>query len=73
MSLSQIFFSLNHSFYTIVHILYEIYFTSAKSSHVRDIIDMIVSFSVFSMSSSDLDMIFVCNTFEFFFLVSEFW
>jgi hypothetical protein len=39
--------------------LYELNFVSSESSHVRDVEDAIVGFSVLSVDSSDLDVIFV--------------
>jgi hypothetical protein len=61
---SQRFFSFDHSFYTIVHILDEVNFRSAQSALVRNIINVVVSLGVFAVSSSDLNMEPISNGFE---------
>ena len=57
--------------YTVVHVLNKVNFRPTESSLVRNIIDMIISFSVFSMSSSYLNEILVCNRLEFVFVKSK--
>jgi hypothetical protein len=46
-------------------------FTSSQSSDVRDIVNVIISLSVFAMSSSDLNVILVSDGLEGVFLLSE--
>ena len=68
---SKSFFSFNHSFDTVVHILYELCLASAESSLVTNVIDVVVSLSVLAVRSSDLDEESVCNLLELLFVLTE--
>jgi len=48
-------------------------FVSTKSSQVGDIEDTVISFGVFSMDTSDLDVIFISNGLMHFWVSHEFW
>jgi hypothetical protein len=61
---SKCFFSFNHGFDTIVHVLYEVDLRSAKSALVRDIVDVIVGLSVLTVSATDLNVESICDCFE---------
>jgi len=51
----------------------ELDFISTESSQVGDIEDTVISFGVFSMDTSDLDVIFVSNGLMHFWVFHEFW
>jgi len=51
----------------------ELDFVSTESSQVGDIEDTVISFGVFSMDTSDLDVIFVSNGLMHFWVFHEFW
>jgi hypothetical protein len=70
---SQFHFSLYHFFYTIIHILNEIGHGSSKSSFVGNIENTVIGFSVFSVSSSDLNVIFVSDGLELGFVLRQEW
>ena len=62
---SKLFLSGNHSFNSVVHVLDESNLRSSESTSVGDVIDVVVSLGVFSMGSTDLDVVLVCNCLEF--------
>jgi hypothetical protein len=66
-------FLLNHSFDAIVHVLDELDLTDSQSSFVRNVIDVIVGFSVLTMGSSNLYLELVCNLLEKAFLLAKIW
>ena len=68
---SKLLFSSNHSSNTIVHVLHKSNFRSSESTSVRDIINVVVGLGVFSMGSTDLDVVLVCNCLEFVLLLTE--
>jgi hypothetical protein len=59
----------DHGLDTVVHVLDEIDFRATKSTLVRDVIDVVVSFSVLAMGTSDLYMETVCDGLEVCFLL----
>ena len=61
----------DHGLDTVVHVLDEIDFGATKSALVRDVVDVVVSFSMLTMGTSDLDMEFVCDGLEIGFLLTE--
>ena len=61
----------NHSLNSVVHVLHESNFRSSESTSVGDVIDVVVSLGVFSMGSTDLDVVLVCNRLEFVLLLTE--
>jgi len=63
----------DHGFDSIVHILDEVDFGTTKSTLVGDIKDTIVSLSVLSMSSSDVNIVLLGNSMELIWVLSEFW
>jgi hypothetical protein len=68
---SQFLFFVDHSFYTIIHILHEIDFRTTESPLVRDVINVVISLCVLSVGTSDLDVVLVGDGLEFVLLVSE--
>ena len=56
---SQFLFFVDHSFYTIIHILHEIDFRTTESPLVRDVINVVISLCVFSVRTSNLHMVFI--------------
>jgi len=72
-SYSQALFSFDHGFDTIVHVLDELDLVSSESSQVGDIEDTVVSLSVFSVDTSDLNLIFVSNRLMEIWVLHELW
>ena len=72
-NISQSFFSLDHGFDTVVHVLDELDLVSSESSQVRDIEDTVISLSVLSVDTSDLDLIFVSNRLMEIWVLHELW
>ena len=68
-----IFFGFNKSADTINHVLNEISLRSTKSSSVGDIEDTVVGLGVFSMDTSDLNIVLVSNGVEFLFVLHQLW
>jgi len=67
-------FSLNQGFDTIIHVLNEFSLGSSKSSLVRDIVDTIIGLGVFTVNTSNLDIVLVSNSVEHLFvLLSKEW
>ena len=62
---------LNHCLDTIIHVFDKLNFTSAKSSLVRNVVDVIVCLSMLSMSTSDLHIVLICNSLEISFPLTE--
>ena len=56
---------LNHSFNTIVHVLDERHLREAESSLIGDVVDVVSGLRVFSVDTSDLDVVFVSDCLEF--------
>ena len=67
----ELFFSLDHFFDTVVHVLDEASHGEAKSPSVGDVKDAVVGFGVLSVDASNLDKVFVSNCLEFIFLLSK--
>ena len=70
---SQLLLFLDESFDTIVHILDEINFVSAKSSQVGDIEDTVVTLSVLTVDTSDLYVVLISNGLHKALLLHKFW
>jgi soluble cytochrome b562 len=66
---SKTFLSLNHGFDAVIHVLYEVDFRAAKSAQVGNVEDAVVSLSVLSVSSTDLDVVLVSNCLELVFFL----
>lgn len=64
---------LDKSLNTIDHILDELLLRSSESSSVGDIEDTVIGFSVLSVNSSNLDVVFVGNLVEKCFVLHELW
>ena len=62
-----------HCLNTVVHILHKINLWSAKSPFIRNIIDVIISLCMFTMSTSDLDVILVCNCLKLGLVLAKIW
>jgi len=71
MTLAQFMFSLDHCLHTVVHILHKGNLAHAKSSLVRNVIDVIVSLGMFTVSTSDLHMEFVCDSLKLSFPLTQ--
>ena len=69
MKVSETFLSLDHGFYTVVHVLDEVDFGTAKSAKVGNVEDAIVSLSVLSVGSTDLDVVLVSDCLELVFFL----
>ena len=68
---SQFLFFVDHSFYTIIHILHEIDFRTTESPLVRDVINVVISLCVLSVGTSNLDMELVSNSLEIGFMLTQ--
>ena len=69
---TKLFFFLNHGFYTVVHVLYEIDFGATKSASVRDIVHMVSGLRVFTMNATNLNIVLVGYFLEFIHLNTKF-
>ena len=69
MKVSETFLSLDHGFNTVVHVLDEVDFGTAKSAKVGNVEDAIVSLSVLSVGSTDLDVVLVSDCLELVFFL----
>ena len=69
MKVSETFLSLDHGFNTVVHVLDEVDFGTAKSAKVGNVEDTIVSLSVLSVGSTDLDVVLVSDCLELVFFL----
>ena len=67
------FFCFDHSFDPIIHILNKIFFRSTESSFVRDVENSIVSFSMLTMDTSYLNIVFICNFLKLDFVLRKHW
>jgi len=67
----QFLFFIDHSFHTVIHILYEINFRTTESSLVGDIINVVISLCVLSVGTSNLDMELVSNSLEIGFMLTQ--
>ena len=67
------FFSIDEGVNTVYHILNKFFLGFTKSSSVGNIENSIVGFRVFSMDTSDLNLVLVGNIIELFFLSLELW
>jgi len=72
-SCSESLLSVDHGLYSIVHVLDEVDLRATKSTLVGDVKYAIVSLSVLSVSTSDVDIVFIGNCMELFLLLSELW
>ena len=61
----------DHGLDTVVHVLDEIDLGATESAFVRDVVNMISRFTVLTVNTSDLDVIFVRNFLELWHLSSE--
>jgi hypothetical protein len=62
---TKFFFFHNHSFDTIVHVLNEILLRPTKSTFVGDVVNVVVSFGVLTVGTSDLDVEFISDLLEY--------
>jgi len=72
-SCSESLLSVDHGLDSIVHVLDEVDLRATKSTLVGDVKYAIVSLSVLSVSTSDVDIVFIGNCMELFLLLSELW
>ena len=70
---AKFFLSRNHGFDTIIHVLNELNFRESKSSLIGDVVDVVISFCMFSVCASYLDIELVCNCLEFGFFTTKLW
>jgi hypothetical protein len=68
---SKFFLFCDHSFDTIVHILDEINFGSTESTFVGDVVDVVVSFSMLTVGTSNLDVEMIGDLLELFLVLSK--
>lgn len=68
---SQLLLRINHGFHSVIHVLNKSNFRTAKTTLVRNVINMVVGFSVFSVSTADLHVILVGNGLELRLLLAE--
>jgi hypothetical protein len=61
---SEFLFSLDHSFDAVVHILDKVDLVTTESTEVGDVEDAVVGLSVLTMSTTDLDVVLVCDGLE---------
>ena len=66
---SETFLSLDHGFYAVVHVLDEVNFGATESAEVGNVEDAIVSLSVLSVGSTDLDVVLVSDCLELVFFL----
>ena len=66
-------FCVNQCFNTIVHVLDQVSFRSSKSPFVWNIKNSIICFCMFSVDSSNLDIIFICNLIKLNFIFWKIW
>ena len=69
----ELLLSTDHSLDTIVHVLNQVNFGSAEASSVGNIENTVVSLTVLSMDTSDLNEVFIGDTLEHILLLSEQW
>ena len=61
---SELLLSIDHGFDTVVHVLDKVDFGTAQSAEVGDVEDAIVSLSVLTVGTTDLDVVLVGNSLE---------
>ena len=66
---SQSLLSLDHGFDAVVHVLDEVNFGTTQSAKVGNVVDTIVTFSVLSVGSTDLDVVLVSDCLELVFFL----
>ena len=66
---SETFLSLDHGFNAVVHVLDEINFGAPESAEVRNVEDSVVSLSVLSVGTTDLDIVLVSDCLELVFFL----
>ena len=72
-SCSEFLLSADHGLDSIVHVLDKVDLRATKSTLVGDVKYAIVSLSVLSVSTSDVDIVFIGNCTELFLVPSELW
>lgn len=70
---SKFFFLFNHGLDTIIHVLNKLSFASSESSLVGDIVNVVISFGVLTVGTSDLHVVLVCYCLENVCLLSKVW
>ena len=68
---SESLFDVDHGFDTVVHILNEVDFGATESTEVGDVEDAVVSLSVLTVSTADLDIVLVGDGLELFLLLTK--
>jgi hypothetical protein len=58
---SQSLLGSNHGLHAVVHVLDEVNFGTTQSAKVGNVVDAIVTFSVLSVGSTDLDIVLVSD------------
>ena len=66
---SETFLGLDHGFDTVVHVLDEVDFGTTESAEVGNVEDAIVSLSVLTVGSTDLDVVLVSDCLELVFFL----
>ena len=66
---SETFLSLNHGFNAVVHVLDEVNFGTTESAEVGNVEDAVVSLSVLSVGTTDLDVVLVSDCLELVFFL----
>ena len=69
---TKLLFFRDHSFDTIVHILYQVNLRSAESPLVRNIVSVVRGLRVLTMDASDLHMVLISNSLELVHLCTQF-
>lgn len=70
-SSSELLLSLNHSLDTVVHVLDEVNLRAAESSQVGNIVNVIISLGVLTVSTTNLNVVLSSDSLELFLFVSE--
>ena len=70
-SSSELLLSLNHSLDTVVHVLDEVNLRAAESSQVGNIVNVIISLGVLTVSTTNLNVVLGSDSLELFLFVSE--
>ena len=70
---SESLLGLDHGLNTVVHVLDEIDLGATQSAEVRNVEDAVIGFSVLTMNSPDLNVVFIGNFLELLFFLSQFW
>jgi hypothetical protein len=64
-------FTIDHGLDAVVHVLDKINLRATKPALVRDVINMVVSFGMLTMGTSDLDIVLISDSLEFSLLEAE--